>query len=111
MSASFLERCLNLGDYENDGGAIDTVDLHSHLVLYEAGLCTAANIYFRYSCTEAQENDVDAILATMPGTILSALNAVARARWAGVIFHVLKLGLQGHPSYDSVAEVETALGI
>lgn len=110
MSASFYERILQLGDWENDGGPVDVSDLQSQLILYEAGLMTAAEIASRYNCTVAQVLDVEEILGTMPTALLSAVQAAARARWSAKIGQVFKLGSQQDQRFDTVAEVKAAIG-
>lgn len=117
MAATFYQRVLQIGDWENDGGAIDLGELYSYLVLYEGSLMSAAQIKSFTNCTTAQEDDVDEILGTMPNTILSALNATARARWPHLVYNVFKLGLYGaqgdtrFAAFDSEADIKAALGI
>lgn len=111
MAANLYERILRIGDYENDGGPVLPDELRIHLNLYEAGLTTAANIKTAFSCTTAQSSDMDALLGTMPTTLLTFLNAVQRARWVDRIYSVFVAGIAGWPAFDSVAECKTALGI
>lgn len=111
MAASFYERVLGLGDYENDGGIIDVGEMGTELVLYEASLTTAAAMKTKWSLTGAQGTDLDDILATMPNTLITLVQAAARARWAAKTFNVFKLGCQTDSRFDTVAELKTALGI
>ena len=99
-----------LGDYENDGGAIDLHVLWQLLHMYEAGIVDAAYIKTRHSLTTPQGADLDELLATMPGLILTALNATARARWADTVYAVLYIGSEGNTGFNSEALARAALG-
>lgn len=111
MSASFIERCTLTGDYENDGGNVDLGQLQSCLVMYEAGIVNAAFIKTCFSCTTAQGEDVNDILATMPSVLLTILNGLARARWTARIIEVLRAGQQQWSGFTNVALIKGHLGI
>lgn len=131
MSATFIERCIHRGDYENDGGAVDLDEFENCLVMYEAGMLTNTAIIERFAESEPQEEQIQDLLNTMPATTLS-LNvplvgilatpaAVARAQWVRSIRAVLNAGLWSLDAestdgtyldgFDTAAEVETALGL
>jgi len=108
MSATFYERILRTGDYENDGGYIDIEEFEDLLVMYEAGEVGAALIKSRFSCTTPQADDVDDILATIPNPLLGVL---VRARWAHLVAAICRSGLRGVAAYDTPAELEAELGV
>lgn len=110
MSATFIERCIRVGDYENDGGIIDIEDLEDHLHLLESGDITTADIETRFSLTTAQRTQLDDIVATLPA-VTTAADAAARAGWVHRVFGVLRLGVRGHTDYDTDAKCATALGL
>lgn len=111
MSATFYERAIGVGDYDSDGGLIDLTAFFREIVLFEAGLTTAAALKTAFSLTTAQGNDLDDVLATMPGLVITLTQAATRARWAQKVYQVFYLGRQGDPRFDTTAECKTAIGV
>jgi len=113
MSATFIERCIRVGDYDNDGGIIDLETFEDFLYLYEASASGIDGDFMEtaFSLTPAQRAQLDDILATRPATLLTALNATARSRWAHTIFSVLRCGVRAMPEMDTDAKVSAFLGI
>ncbi len=111
MSATLIERCIRVGDFENDGGIIDIDDFEDYLYLLEAGIATAADLEAHFSLTTAQREQLDALVATMPASLLSAVNAAARARWVHKIYSVFRLGVRANADFDTDAKCAAALGI
>lgn len=111
MSATFYERLMRIGDYENDGGIVDVEGFQNCLALYEAGDYSASQIKSYFSCTAEQEEDVDDILGTLPGTLLSFLQTAARARWALHIGAVFRGSLMALSGFSTEAECKAAIGL
>lgn len=111
MSATFIERCIRVGDWENDGGIVDIGQLQTMLTLYEAGQINAQSIKDWFACTTEQGDELDEVLGTMPGTLLTLLQAAARARWANTVCAIFTAGVMMHPDYDTANECRAALGL
>lgn len=117
MAASLYDRACCFGDWENDGGSINPTGLVRVLTLYAAGLVNDA--YVKANCasdeesalTVAQESDIDDILATMPGTLLSLVGAFNKALWAAKVECVLWAGREQRTGFTTEALVKTALGV
>ncbi len=109
--ASLIDRALRLNDWETDGDALDLDSFEFGLTLFSAGLVTRAQVKAALNCSTAQGNDLDDIMDTMPTSILTALNAAARARWPGNMRAILTSGLQGFYGLTTEAACKTAMGI
>lgn len=110
MAATFYERCLRIGDYENDGGIVDLDALRVSFILYSDGLVNAAWVKTTLGCTgTAQENDCQDILDTLPVVVL-VLSAAERAAWPHKVNAIFTAGVMG-VGFTTEALCKTALGI
>jgi hypothetical protein len=117
--ATFIERCIRVGDYETDGGVIDPTSVRTALQLYEradtnmdslAEVGTAVT-YDSGSLTQAQEAELAEILATMPPTASNPTGAVNRAAWATRVAGVLEAGVRQWAGFTTGAAIRTKLGL
>lgn len=113
MSATFIERVIRVGDFDNDGGIIDMEALADFLILYEADALgiTADFLESEFSLTSPQRDQLDDILATRPSALLTALNATSRARWAHRVSSVLRCGVRQSTLCDTNAKCAALIGI
>lgn len=117
MTASLFERVCCMGDYENDGGAINPTYIGRALTLYAAGTVDAS--FVADNCmdpsegalTVAQETDLTSLLATMPANLLSFLSAFQKAQWAGKVESIFWAARDGRTGFTTEALVKTALGV
>lgn len=105
--ATFIERVIAVGDYAEDGGAIDPVLVHCLLSLYSNGSITSTYIKGVLSLTSTQGDQLDDVLSTMPNSGAAA----QRAQWATLIYSYLMLGRQQVVEYDTDSELAAAIGI
>lgn len=117
MSATFYERMMRSGDWENDGGSINYDGLYKALRLFESSLVDDDYVAVEAvrdvgtTLTTPQRADLDDVLATMPNVVLSALNATARARWTHKIYAISCAALDQRTGFTTEAMVKTALGV
>lgn len=108
VSASFFERMLQIGDYENDGGVVDcSVWMPLILQLYaddQITLATAGALP-AINCTPAQLTELGEILNTRPAS------QTARQSWAIKTGSILFAGQMQVPGFYSVNELRQRLGL
>lgn len=109
--ATFIERCLRQGDWENDGGLVDIDLFQNSLALFESGRMTNADIHLLFNCTPGQAAEMEEITGTMPANTSSVPQAIARARWVVTTCAILRAGLIPWPAYDTPNKVRLSLGL
>lgn len=104
--ATFLERVLQLADYETDGGVIDaSVFLPLMLQLYGAELITPEAIGAFFATTPAQQTHLIELLDTRPA------NITARQSWAIRQSSILFAGQSQIAGFYSETEQRDKLGL
>lgn len=97
-----------------DADYVSTIDpdqLCHFLDRYVWGKMTASDIKTCYSMSTQQGNDLDDVLATMPNSILSTVNAVNKACWAARIASCVWGAGTGNLTYATQAAFKADLGV
>lgn len=108
--ATFIDRVLQLSDYETDGGYIERSILADVLHMYVGGAVNSAYVKTYFALTTSQAAGLDEILATQPAALLTVLNAVARAAWVDKVVGILSMGQRG-ADFVTVSAQRSALGL
>ena len=108
MAATFIERCIQLGDFYEDGGAIDLNQLYAAVCLYDAGIENAAFLKGIFNCTAAQGDELDEILATRPGVLEQVLT---RAQWVHKFVGTMYAGFCQWTGYTTANACRAKLGL
>ncbi len=110
--ATFIERCMGYpyGEYVGED-QLSCDQVARALLLYSRGDRDASWLKSSMSLTTEQGNELDEILATMPTSLLTVVNAVNRSQWPDKVGVLLNYGAQAHADYDTPAKVRTALGL
>jgi hypothetical protein len=103
--ATFIQRCVQEGDFETDGGAIDLNFLKSVTNLCDYGLLTRAEFKTILNCTVAQANECDEIFAAAPAPVLD------KARWAEAVVAVMYAGSQHWVGFETASACRVKLGL
>ena len=103
--ASFIDRCLARGDYNDDGGSVDIEVFKSFLNLIIEGSFATTKAHDYFSCTQAQMDEMDEIIATLPSQLS------AKLRWVDVTYSNLMLGKLDIEGYRTNNEIRAHLGL
>ena len=109
--ATFIERVMRIGDYEEDGGHVDLDMFRTGLVLLQRGLIDAAYIKDLLGCTVPQGGDMDEILGLMPASTPPELAETARMCWITEVYEILRAGLMQWVGFELEGDVRSALGL
>lgn len=111
--ATFYDRFCFTNDYLTDGYGLDSSVFQNILTLYTWGKATASEVKSYFGCTgTGQQNDVQAILDTLPTSLLLTVGAVNRATWADRVQAAVWAVQSGNaPTISNEAEFKTALGV
>lgn len=111
--ASFIDRCIRTGNWQDDGSAVDIAYFNSALTCFDADLIDATQLKTLFNCTTDQGNELDEIIGQRP----SNQNSVPASRWAKMVIAVLDVALfevsasSTITGLNSAEAVRTALGL
>ena len=103
--ATFIQRCVQEGDFETDGGAIDLNLFKAVLNLADYGLITLPEFKTILGCTVAQGNEVDELFGSAPAAILD------KTRWAEAVVAVMYAGSKYWSGFETAAACRVKLGL